>query len=97
VPAASTEVELRVTDRSRVTDREFQAVTPDDHENCFVSAQSALSFIEHIETNMSVLRTAGRARGLSVVEEYALEASFSRTLQNAASAATASIFLLRIV
>lgn len=79
VPAALSRQELSVTDQ------EYQNIPVVDDENCLVSTMAAREVIKTIETDVSVLRSAGRALGVRAVEGYALEASFSKTLRDAVS------------
>ena len=77
VPAATNKDELRVVDQ------EYQNIPDSEDENRLVSSLAARQVIENIETNVTVLRTAGRTLGIRAVEGYALEASFQKSLRDA--------------
>jgi hypothetical protein len=83
VLAATTKQELRVVNQ------EYQHITEAVDDNCLVSSFAARKVIENIETDVSTLRSVGRALGVRAVEGYALEASFSKSLQVAVSTAHA--------
>jgi len=77
VPAATSENELRVLNQ------EYQTIPESEDENCLVSSFATRKVIENIETDVTVLRTAGRRLGVRAVEGYALEVSFSNSLRDA--------------